>query len=293
MDRDSILVATDLTEGSAAAIFWAHDAAAAMRCSVVVAHFVDLSQRTWTPCSRVGDSMVFAVKRLREQVVSQYRTLTGSAPDAAEVRVAPLEVGLGELADAYGVGMVVVAESHHTKLGHLMGRSRVDQLITAPPCPVVVVHPGGDPRDPGLCIAAALDLGPESEDVVDFAAKLAMAFRRPLDLVHIEPPLWGRESAVDRYRDVMERMEELRTRAHLELVGHEVRLVIGEGSSVDLLTRVESDRAKLVFVMGATHLEGGVEGLLRGFPTRFLREHQATVAVVPALSIPGGSTPPP
>lgn len=88
---------------------------------------------------------------------------------ATEILLGGAVEAICEYASANGIGLIVAGISRDLSLASALGGTRLDRLVRAAPCPVLVVkrRPRADYRE----VAVALDLQPASRHALDFALR--------------------------------------------------------------------------------------------------------------------------
>lgn len=286
MKSTSIVLATDLSDAARSAAVWARDMGTRTGLPVIAVHVVELGFDNWVHGRyqiHVDDEMR---RKAEDEVAEWYRQATGEPASKAEVHVGHAVHQLVEAARAYDAAMLVVAATGKSSFTRTVVGSRVQQLISMPPCPVVVVDPisftlTGAPR-----IAAAVDFAPTTPEVVGVAGSLATMSDSALILAHIfQPPrmLGGIDlMSTEQVAETMSGAEqELATIAGAQLPGLEIETAVRAGDPAPGL--VELCRAERIdiLVLGHTGHSPSARELLGSTPRKLIGNQPCTLVIAP------------
>lgn len=180
-DVPNIVIATDLSEGAMPAARWAAAVGTALGAGVVVAHVVEISLKSWLG-SRY-DILVDAQKRAKVEadVAAWYQLATGAAPAAVDVRVNTCFNGLSEAVAAHRASLLVMAPTGKGALARVVVGSRVQDLASRPPCPLVVAAAEGLPRK----VLVATDFSEPAGRAIAAAANFVRQIQAELTVTHV------------------------------------------------------------------------------------------------------------
>jgi nucleotide-binding universal stress UspA family protein len=193
-----VLVGTDLSEPSDAAIVCAHTRAQRANAPLVVMHVLTyapaLSPLVPMQYSGTAHQLVAVEKQVRQELAQRVKQLTGRDGDSCQVLV---EFGhpyaaLIERAEKLGASLIVVANRGASALERLLLGSVAEKVVRHAHCPVLVLRPGNDTGP----VLAATDLSDAALPAVEVAAQEARQRGLPLTLMH-DLDLWpGLSSAM-------------------------------------------------------------------------------------------------
>jgi nucleotide-binding universal stress UspA family protein len=192
-----ILVGTDLSEPSDAAIVCAHSRAARVNAPLVVLHVL-LYAPALTPLYPMeyfgtADQLLALEQKARQQLAERVQRLTGRGPDTCQVLV---EFGhpyatIIERAEKLQTRLIVVANRGASGLERIMLGSVAEKVVRHAHCPVLVMRPGNDTGP----VLAATDLSDAAVPAVKTAAEEARARGLRLYVLH-DLELWPGLSSV-------------------------------------------------------------------------------------------------
>jgi nucleotide-binding universal stress UspA family protein len=185
MEGGRILVATDFSEGAAAAARWAAAAGDALGLPVAVTHVVEHGLAEWLSGAQAAFDEPAGRTAFETRIARWYADVTGGARATPDVRFGDCPGGLAEAAGALGAALLVMAASTGGPLRRVLVGSRLQQVANAPPCPLVIVREDAEPPRVGLRVAAGADFSPASDRAVALAAELAGRMGGSLDLVFV------------------------------------------------------------------------------------------------------------
>jgi nucleotide-binding universal stress UspA family protein len=186
-----VLVGTDLSEPSDAAIVCAHTRAERANAPLVVMHVLTYAPAL-TPLfpmqySGTAHQLVALEQQLRQELAQRVEQLTGRGPDSCQVIV---EFGhpyaaLIERAEKLQASLIVVANRGASALERLLLGSVAEKVVRHAHCPVMVLRPGNDTGP----VLAATDLSDAALPAVEAAAQEARQRGLRLTLMH-DLDLW-------------------------------------------------------------------------------------------------------
>jgi len=181
-----VLVATDLSDPSGAAISCAHVRARAAGAPLVVLHVIDYIPSLPPLSPGAADALPPALaehqSRLARLLGERVEQLTGRRSDGFQVRV---EFGrpyatIIQRAEQLDVAQIVVASRGASGVGRLVLGSVAERVVRHAHCPVLVMRPGNDTGP----VLAATDLSDAALPAVEAAAQEARTRNLPLAVLH-------------------------------------------------------------------------------------------------------------
>jgi nucleotide-binding universal stress UspA family protein len=218
----------------------------------------------------------------------------GRLGDAVEWRSVSVEAGsiahgLARMAEEEDAAILVLGFSRHGPVGRIMTGTAVSRVVHGAPCAVAVVPHGWhmQPEDKPLTFGVAFDGGPESQEALALAARLAEAPHarlRILTAVHLLTPAHPMFAATGAsYAGwVRERREDAKQIAHeaaAAIPGAEVDVLHGD----PVLCLAEASAGLDLLVAGSRRY-GPLRSTLLGAVSSSLVEH----AHCPVLIVPRG-----
>ncbi len=286
MKSSSIVLATDLSEAAKSAAVWARDMATRTGMPVIAVHVVEIGFDNWLHGRyeiAVDDEMRAAAEK---RVAEWYADATGEPAHQVEVHVGHAVHELTEAAKTYDAAMLVMASTGKGSFTRTMVGSRVQQIVSMPPCPVVIVDPISFTLTDTPRIAAAIDFAPSTAEVVGVAGSLAAMSGTGLTLAHIfqTPRMLGVVEllSVEQAAEVMGGAEaELQAIAEARLPGVETTVAVRAGEPETGL--VEFCRAERidVLVLGHTGHWHSARELLGSTPRKLLSNQPCTLVIAP------------
>ncbi len=182
MEGSRILVATDLSPAAGGAARWAASAGELLGLPVVVTHVVE------PPWWSDGDVAATAPERravVEQRLARWYAEATGGAAATPDLRFGDVPGGLAQAARERAAALLVMASSTSGPVHRVFVGSRVQQVASGPPCPLVIVREDAAPPHRGMRVAAGADFSPASDRAVATAADLAGRLGGSLDLVFV------------------------------------------------------------------------------------------------------------
>jgi nucleotide-binding universal stress UspA family protein len=185
-----ILVPTDFSKPSDAALSHARSLAVSMGARLHVLHVVDnlfLRAVLDDPC----DYETAALRQLEDRVPVEDREATAvlaverSDEPAAEII---------RYARTHGVDLIVMGTHGRGRVAHLLLGSVAERVARTAPCPVLTMHEAAPPAGIGAVrILVPTDFSPSADAALGYARRLAAKVRGSVRLLHvIDQPVSGR-----------------------------------------------------------------------------------------------------
>ncbi len=281
-DTPNIVVATDLSEGAMPAARWAATVAAALGGQVVVAHVVEISLKSWLG-SRY-DILVDAEKRaqLEANVRGWYQLATGTMPAAVDVRVNTCFNGLSEAVAAHGASLLVMAPTGKGALTRVVVGSRVQDLASRPPCPLVVAAGAERPKR----VAVATDFSEAAGKAVSAAAQIAHRLGADLTVAHVaevpDLPAFEEDLFAGSFEAFFqEAADSLKASIEQAGAGAQARQVVLKGRAEVALEDLVSQQNIDLLVLGQTGHDSVLGDLLGSVPRSLIGRMPCSILVVP------------
>ncbi|HYM05259.1 MAG TPA: universal stress protein [Terriglobales bacterium] len=200
----NILLATDFSEASAAALPYAAAISRRYGSELHVAHMLSpayiipsVPDSPVTPNS-IHEAARADAQQQMEALAASLKTLTPHT----YVREGKVWDGLSEIVRTQQIDLLIVGTHGRTGVGKLLLGSKAEEILRQAPCPVLTVGPkvSGRAKLPELAgvekdippveisvrqIVYATDFSPESLAAAPFAASLAQEFQAKLTLLHV------------------------------------------------------------------------------------------------------------
>ena len=277
-----IMVATDLSEPAGHAARLAHALGARWGRPVVVAHIVEVGLESWWRSRyEVLEDPVRMEEALAE-VADWYAAATGAPADRVVLRVDHCQTGLAHLVNQEQAVLLVMATSGKGAVMQAVVGSRVQEVASKPPCPLVVVPLKSCPLAAAPQVAVGIDFSPSSAHTLAFARALAEGLTGGLHLVH---GLSAPESLAlkGKVADEVAAVEAEATAALAEvckdLPGVQRAITRGTGEAA---LAAYADAAHIdLLVVGSTGHRGVVSDLLGSTPRALIRHLTRPLVVVP------------
>lgn len=286
MKSTSIVVATDLSDGARSAAIWARDMGTRTGLPIIVAHIIELGFDNWLHGRY--DVHVDAAQRAKaeETVSAWYQDATGEPPSEVIVRVGHVIHELTDIAESYDTAMLVMAATGKSTFARTVVGSRVQQVISMPPCPVAVVDPISFTLTDAPRIAAAVDFAPTTPEVVGVAGSVATMAKSPLFLVHAyqSPRMFGAIELLtpEQSAELMTAAEaELNSVAGTLLPGLEVEAKVVGGQSDRALVEFCRNERIDILVLGHTGHWPSARALLGSTPRKLVGNQPCTLIIAP------------
>lgn len=300
MNITNIVVATDFSEASEAALASALRLAQRLDAAIHILHVVEngLPAGLWfsevyrADVANLQTTLVReAEERLHKDVawIEQTKVRVTSG-----VQLGPAASTIVEVARQRGDGLIVTGTHGRTGLPHLLLGSVAERIVRTAPCPVLTVRL----QRPGLRrIVVATDFGPAADAALHYGASLTATFGASLHLVHIvEDPF---PTGGDPYiRSLVEIREHLMQNARLQLADSLAPLTainatsgVIEGTPARGITDIAARKDADLIVMG-THGRSAVAHFVMGsVADRVMRTAPCPVLTVRAADVTATAEP--
>lgn len=275
----SVLVATDFSAGSDAALHHALALARQLNSKIVLAH-------VQAPNSFAAAGVPAAGPDPAQQPRAQLKALVRSG--IFEDTEPEVLVGTGATWDTLArmiqensIDLMVLGTRGRTGLGKLLLGSVTEQALRSAPCPVLSVGPRlaetAGPRTQFQRIVFATDFGPESLTALPWAIYLARESQASLSLLHVIDFADGSPQ----YRgEVLRRLEELVP--HGEGQGLQLQYAVETGTPAEGILKFANERGADLVVLGVHHLAP-----LAGHRPDTPAYHVVREALCPVLTVRG------
>ena len=286
-----ILVTTDFSRPSLAAIPYALAVARHFGAELLLLHVVDTTQFS----SKSLMLPVISPAELSRPLLNRLQGIALKFSPDGKIHVMKPREGrayneICESARKRGAGLVVIATHGFTGLQHVWLGSTAERVVQHSPCPVLVVRKGGRRFQPGRIrlrkILVPLDFSVCSQVAFDCGVGLAREFRSELLLVHVIDPICY--PLGDEYGGVHSArlMEEARAFAQSEMkelarnVNVQCSIRIREGSPAREICQIANRDVDLIIT--PTHGRTGLGHVLIGsVAERVMRHASCPVLVIP------------
>lgn len=289
MKGSTLIVATDLSESATHAARWATAVGRLTGVPVVVSHVIEIGFDSWIR-SRYAINLDEAQRaQVRDEVAHWFEVATGEPPSGVDVRVDFCVTGLQDAVAAYDGALLVMAPTGKGAVSRAVLGSRVQQLASNPPCPLVIVSPDAAPPEKRPRIAACTDFSAASYLAVELGGSLARMTGGTLNVLYalqlppgpffeginveggLEPGKLEEQALIDLRVLVRERLP--------GLADVEPRVLVGRAS--DQISRFAEEEKLDVLVMGQTGHTSAPGDLLGSTPRRIIRNLPCTVIITP------------
>ncbi len=282
-----IVLATNLSDHTGHAARWARDAAAALETTVVLAHAVDLDMGQPLVAALDLTLAPQALEEIKEAAHLWYVAETGVEPDQVDARIGHAAGTVSTIATFHDAEMLVMARSDKGRIARIVAGSRVQQLASRPPCPLVVVHEDYETLENGV-VAVATDYSEANRAALDFACRFAHILERRVELLHsVDLPMLPILGSID--EATTERVvvwtssanDHLAENMRTDHPGVDVHARLLNGDAATQLSDYAEREHPAVIVLGQTGHGLKIADLLGSVPRKLLNHGRATVVVVP------------
>lgn len=247
----NILLATDFSEFSQAALPYALAVARLYQSKVYVAHVIPPEAHLAVPL----EPMPLEYDKNWRMAALHMDTFMGAGPLKDVAHEVLLEQGefwdvLSDMIKKHEIDLIVLGTHGRGAIRKLLLGSVAEQVVRQAPCPVLTVGPDVAPKvvPQGAFrqILYATDFQPGSVHALAYALALAQSNQAQLVLLHVVPP---EEASRGQPADFTERLaqllpEEARSWCHPELV-------VESGVPAELILKVAAEKQADLIVMGA------------------------------------------
>ncbi len=194
----TIVVATELTGRSEAALEYARKLAAAYGARIVLAHGIDPME--YAAVDAVPGRVL---KGLTEEARAVLDKLSGDLlregiHSHSEIRQGAVAQMLLDVARQYQAGLIVIGTKGMEGAGPVIVGAIAEQLVRLSPCPVLAVaadwNAGAFRPTPGGPVLLAMERNEASAAAMATASSLARVFERPLLVLHARTPAEAAEN---------------------------------------------------------------------------------------------------
>lgn len=296
MNTNKVMVATDLSDGTASAATWAHSYAQLTDVKVAVVHVIEVSVPNWLRDAYTVPDDPSRRAQVEAQVSAWYKSHTGVDPDEVILVVGAPDQALKAAVEAHDPSLLVISRTGKTRLRRILVGSTAKMLVATPPCPVVVVHPDQATLQAGSDIVVATDLTTTAESAIVSAALLAKVAGDTLDIVHAKRPATTSLVAYDEVVDMLtegsydeatnEQFQKILANHQGELAGLNYRTHIVDDTPTEAILNLAEDKNAAVIVLGNAAHYNLITNLFGRVSVRVMEHASCTVAVVPPGSRP-------
>ncbi len=287
MKGQTILVATDLSEGAGAAARFAAELGRRTGLPVVAVHIIEVGFPNWARGRYEVEVDAEARGAAEDEGARWYQGCTGEPPAASRVDVDFCVPGLRKAVKDLDCGLLVLSRTGKGALALAIAGSRVQQIAARPPCPVAIVEPSleGAESTP-LRVAAAVDFSKASIDALSFAATLTDLAKGELTAVSAVDVPQVHVGALEIYpglnaRDLPDGVEGRLTALGMEtLRGRAIKVRAIGGRAAETLLTYARDEGVDVLVLGETG-HSPVSEESGSLPRQIIRQLPCTLVVVP------------
>lgn len=295
MKIDNVIIATDMSESSNVAAQWGMAYAKKLGIEVVIAHVIEVSVGGWLKGTfdilEDNEKVEYAKNQLREWCIR----VTGSAPDAIEIRAGGTLPQLKSIVnDSPGQPVLVIAQSGLGKIAKFILGSTAQRLAAQPPCPLVIVHPSHTVIEENGKVLFGTDFSKNANIALDFAKTFCRSTNSELFITHgHQAPVIGsifdaggetfvhlqesvREIAESNLNDLIESQD-------LNGITYSTAIIQDDPSTV-ILTLAETENADLI-VVGHSGESPLVQNILGSVAHRVLGKMPTTLVIIPDLDI--------
>jgi nucleotide-binding universal stress UspA family protein len=243
----TIVVATDLSGHSEAALEYARKLATNYAARIVLAHGLDPME--FAAIDTVPDRVLKGLTESARQVLDKlagdlYRE---GIHTHSEVRQGAVAQMLVDVAWQYGAGLIVIGTKGMEGAGPVVVGAIAEQLVRLAPCPVLAVaadwNAGAFRPAPGGPVLLAMERNEAAPAALAAAYSLAESFQRPLLLLHAQTPA---EAAAGPDTCAV-RLEEFGIRPSGQIP---VRCLVKDGNPVDAVEKAIGEYHPCILVAG-------------------------------------------
>ena len=292
MKFDHIIIATDLSENCGSAARWAAGVKDRLGAKIVVTHIIEMTVKNWISSAfDMFEDDGEARQRAENNVRNWYKDMTGENPDIVQVRGGSVRRQLKEIDDTLrGSNLVVMNASGRSAVGRFFLGSNVRNVVAAPPCPIVIVHPEHDRLENKHPIVVGTDFSANADKAIEIAVQFGHLTDATIDIVHANPmppvlvfdggdiPVGSFEQAALEWSN--QQMDELIAR-HKEFASIQYSTTISQESpSTALASHAEANNSSLV-ILGHSGESELMQNVLGSVAQRTLNSLPCTLIIVP------------
>jgi len=249
----TIIVATDLSGSSEAALEYARKLAAAYGARIVMAHGIDPVEY-----ADVDTVPVQVLTGLTEEARAVLDKLSGDLlregiHSHSEIRQGAVAQMLLDVARQYEAGLIVIGTKGMEGAGPVIVGAIAEQLVRLAPCPVLAVaadwNAGAFRPIPGGPVLLAMERNEASSAAMAIACSLAQTFRRPLLVLHARTAA----EAAENPDPCAATLEEFGV---LSQGDFPVRCIVKDGNPADAIAEGIAENHPCILVAGVKRLSG-------------------------------------
>ena len=249
----TIVVATELTGRSEAALEYARKLAAAYGARIVLAHGIDPMEY-----AEVDSVPGRVLKLLPEEAHAVLDKLSGELlregiPSHSELRQGAVAQMLLDVVRQYQAGLIVIGTKGMEGAGPVIVGAIAEQLVRQAPCPVLAVaadwNAGPFRPTPGGPVLLAMERNEAAAAAMATASSLARVFERPLLLLHARTLA----EAAENPDPCATTLEEFAIESH---GAFPVRCIVKDGNPADAIVEGIAENHPCILVAGVKRLSG-------------------------------------
>jgi nucleotide-binding universal stress UspA family protein len=269
----TVVVATDFSEDSRAALEWAIDVARQRGARIVLTHAVALCSPVAPEFAPGEDHWYRALKESALGELDTWANHVRAKHVAVETHLTyePAATSVVEVAARHGADLLVIGTRGLTGLRRIFLGSVAARIVRFATCPVVTVHAEQTRRGPVQTILLPTDLSDDASRAVDAAARvLGDAPQRRVILLHVYryPLVFSAAPAFVLAGEIVDLVREARAQLtqHAERFrerGITAEVVVEEGAPAESILRHAERHGADLIAMG-THGRSGLNRLFLG-----------------------------
>ncbi|MGA3010816.1 MAG: universal stress protein [Terracidiphilus sp.] len=281
----TIVVATDLSDQSEAALEYARKLAAAYGARIVLAHGIDPME--YAEVDKVSGSVLEGLTEQARLVLGKLSSnlLQEGIHSHSEIRQGAVAQMLLDVVRQYDAGLIVIGTRGMEGAGPVIVGAIAEELVRLSPCPVLAVaadwNAGAFRPTPGGPVLLAMERNEASAAAVTTACSLAKTFERPLLLLHArtaaEVAAFLNPSGIT--------LEEFGVQCKGQFP---VRSLVKDGNPVDAIVEAIAQNHPCILVAGVKRASGTPGP--HGTAFALLARSRVPVLCVPPESVPAART---
>ncbi len=249
----TIVVATDLSGSSEAALEYARKLAAAYGARIVLAHGIDPVE--YAQVDSIPGQVLSALTGEARAVLDKLSgdLMREGIHSHSEIRQGAVAQMLLDVARQYEAGLIVIGTKGMGGAGPVIVGAIAEQLVRLAPCPVLAVaadwNAGVFRPTPGGPVLLAMERNEASSAAMDIACSLAQTFERPLLVLHARTAAEAAE-----YPDpCAATLEEFGVQSRGDFP---VRCIVKDGNPADAIVEGIAENHPCILVAGVKRLSG-------------------------------------
>lgn len=278
-----ILVTTDLTEGSVSAAHYALALARRLRRPLVLVHILEISFENWWQTRNCGTDDPVQRAQLSAEMRSWFEQATGSPPDRTAIRSDHYAPALHHLAESHRAALIVMAASCKNALARALAGSRVQEIASQPPCPLLVVPRDQTAPAQNIQLLLGVDFSAISGYLLAQAQELAEQLKAQLHIVHglaMPEALRHERGASVEILATLEQKAKEQLSALPEGTAEEHRHLLPQAGA-QALGSYAAEHAVDLIIVGQTGHRGMVGDLLGSTPRALIRQAKRPILIFP------------